>query len=107
HAQCVFFLVVREAAPRAVDLGKDNGPLVFVRNHVQAVSPAVEWFALNGDGIGERDGGVFVCTGAPYLSKGDKIAPDFAIAGERPMIVDGDIGYADALRHRRMLALAR
>ena len=71
----VFFFVVAEAAPGSRVFGEDDGPLILVGNHVQAVSARGERLAFDGGVIGEGDGGVFVGTGAPDFSVGHDFAP--------------------------------
>src|SRR5439155_26827889 len=107
NAEGVFLFVVRETAPRSGVLGEDDGPLVFVGNHVQAVVPGGEGLAFDGDVVGECDSGVFVCTGAPYPAVRDGLAEDFAAVNHGHMIRYGDIREADALRGRGTLADTR
>ena len=107
HAQCVFRLVVAEASPGGVHLGEDDGPLIFVGNHVQTVSAGRQRLAFNRDRIAEGDGRVLVGAGAPDLAIRHKSAPNLAAVGQRAMIVDGDVGNADALRHDGVLAGTR
>src|SRR5450631_272155 len=104
-AQSVVLLLVGEASPILRILGENHRPLVLPRNHVQSIGSLVERLAFNGDRIAERDRRILIRARAPYLSIGNKLAPDLAVVGPRPVIVHGDVGDADALHHLGMLAL--
>ena len=71
---------------------------------MQAVGAFIERLALDGYGIAERDGRVFVGSCAPNLAVGDKAAPDPSAVHQRAMVVDGDVGNPDALAKQRVLA---
>ncbi len=74
---------------------------------MQAIGTLVERLAFDRDRIGERDRGVFVGSGAPDLSIRHNLAPDLAAIDQRPVVVDCDVGNADALCDHGMLALPR
>ena len=74
---------------------------------MQAVRSLVERLSFNRDRIGERNRRILICSRSPHLSVRHEFAPDLAAIGQRTMIVDGDIGDADALRYQGMLALPR
>ncbi len=74
---------------------------------MQAIGSLVERLAFNRDRIGERDGRIFVCARAPHLPVRREFAPNLAAIGQRPVIVHGDVGDANALHHHGMLALPR
>src|SRR5262249_44033525 len=103
-AQGVFFLVVAEAAPRGGVFREDDGPLIFVGDHVQAIGARGERLAFDGGVVGESDGGVFVGPGAPDFSIGHDFAPDFAAVGEGTAIFDSHGADADGLRGFAVLA---
>ena len=105
--QRVLVLLVAETSPRGRGLREDHRPLILAGNHLQTVSTLVERLAFDRDRIGERDGGIFVGSGAPNLSVRHEFAPDLAVVHQRPMIVDSDVGKAKALRDHGMLALPR
>ena len=74
---------------------------------MDAVGPLVERLPLDRDRISECNNCVFVCPRPPDLSKRYKLAPDLAAIGQRPVIIDGDVGDANALHDYCMLALPR
>ena len=74
---------------------------------MQTVRSFVERLTFDGDRIGEGDCGILIRSRAPYLAVGYELAPDLAAIDQRPVIVDGDIGEADALGDHGMLALQR
>ena len=107
HAERIFVLLVAEAAPCGRHLRKNHRPLIFAGNHVQSVGSFVERLALNGHGIGKRDRRILVGSCAPYFSIRHQLAPNLPAVSQRAVIVNGDIGDANALRDLRMLALQR
>ncbi len=105
NAQRIFILLVTEATPCSGHLREDHRPIIFAGNHVQSIGSFVERLAFNRDRIGECDGGIFVGPGTPDLSVRHQLAPNLAAVDEWPMVVDGDVGNADALRDNGMLTL--
>src|SRR6266567_1783656 len=106
-AQRVILLLVGKASPVLRILGEDHSPLILAGDHVQPIRPLVERLTFNGDRIAKRDGRILVRARAPHLPVRRKLAPDLASIGQRPVIVNGNVGDANALRHHRMLALPR
>src|SRR4029079_9126037 len=102
-----FLGVVREAAPGGRVPGERNRPFRGTGDHMQPVAAGRQRVPLDADGVAELDGRVVVGPGAPHAAVGDDVAEDRASAHERPVIDDGDVGQADALRQHRSLADAR
>ena len=71
---------------------------------MQPVGAFIQILPLNRDRISESDTRILIRTSPPYLPVRNEFAPDLASIGQRPMIVNGDIGDANTLRHYRVLA---
>src|ERR1700683_1154843 len=107
HTERVFRLIVGEAAPGSGVLGENDNPGGLPRNHVEPVHALRKRLAIDGDGIAGLEESVVVGPGSPYLSVRLKAPEDLPAVDERPVIVNRDIGEADALREARVLAGAR
>src|ERR1700677_500866 len=99
HAERIFFFVVCERSPGSGVLGKYDRPFLCIRDHVQSIASLVEWLAFDLDGIAEGDRRVEICSRAPHLAVGNQggRSPNLAIIDQWPVIVDRDVGDADAL----------
>jgi len=84
YAQGVFLFVVAELPPGCGVLGEDDGPLILVGEHVQAVGAGPRALAFAGDFIAEKVMVVFsFAAGAPDFSLGHGLAQTSRGAGQR------------------------
>jgi hypothetical protein len=74
---------------------------------MQTINAFGQRLAFHRDRSGEFDGRVLIGARAPHLSVGHDSAPDFASAGKRAVVRNGDIGEADPLADHRALARFR
>ncbi len=71
------------------------------------ISTFIQVLPLDRDRITESNSRILIRPSAPDLAIGNEFAPDLASIGQRTMIVNGDIGDANALRHHGMLTRTR
>ena len=107
HAQGILFFVVAETAPGSRVFRENHGPLIFVRDGVQAIGAGCQGFPFHGNIARNSDGGILVRARSPYFPVRHGLAPDLPPADCRPVIRDRDICQSDPLGHRAALADTR
>jgi len=74
---------------------------------VQAIGATGQGLILDRDRVGEGDGCILICSRPPHAPVGNYLSPELAAIRQGSVIVDSDIGNADALHDYRVLALPR
>src|SRR5579871_23449 len=70
---------------------------------MQTVCAGILLCAFDGDICGEGNRCVLVCASAPDFVVWNGVSPEFAAANQGRVVVDGDVGEADALGDYRVL----
>src|SRR6185503_12760469 len=128
-AQSVLGWIIVEAAPLVRRAIENDGPFIFGRNGMQAVTASRKFLPIDQNIVGDGKGSWFISAAAPNVAPGHNrsilwthiliverglalgaglrrnwVAPDSASFDTGTAVGNGHIGYSHRLHHRRLLA---